>query len=246
MLWKEPLEKMSPIPLYYQIWDRLRGDIKEGHIKPGEPLPSEELLAKTYGVSRLTVRQAIAALVDEGLVYRKRGKGSFVTELRIEQKLSHLTSFTEEMAQRGLVASSQVLSATSVGAEPQIAEKLKLTERGVESVFQISRLRYADGKEVAYEEVYIPQDLYQKLLAEDLAGSINALLEKQGYSLDFAEQVIAAGLPGRVVASHLKITANTPVLKMSRLYLQRDGLAIQYVNSIFRADRYQLISVLKR
>lgn len=246
MLWKEPLEKVSPIPLYYQIWDRLRGDIKAGHIKPGEPLPSEELLAKTYGVSRLTVRQAIASLVEEGLVYRKRGKGSFVTELRIEQKLSHLTSFTEEMAQRGLTASAQVLSAATVKAEPQIAEKLKLVERGVDSLFQINRLRYADGKEVAFEEVYIPGDLYPDLLREDLTDSINALLEKQGISMDFAEQVIAAGLPGRIVASHLKITPNTPVLKMSRVYLQRDGLAIQYVNSIFRADRYQLISILKR
>lgn len=245
MFWKEPLEKSSPIPLYHQIWDRLRSDIKAGNIKPGEALPPEEQLAKVYGVSRLTVRQAIASLVEEGLVYRQRGKGSFVTELKIEQKLNQITSFSEEMAQRGLVASAKILSTAVIKAEPQIAQKLNLLKRKQEKVFYLTRLRYADGKEVAFEEIYMPEDLYPELLDEDLTSSMNALLEKR-FNLEFAEHTIWAALPSEEVATHLKIEPCDPILRVARLYLQQDGLPIQYVKSSFRADRYQFVSVLKR
>jgi GntR family transcriptional regulator len=199
--------KSTRIPLYHQLRDSMRAHIENGEFKIGDAIPSEKDLCKRYVVSRMTVRLAIKELVNEGLLVRSAGKGTFVCKPSVEQNLHKLTSFTEDMISRGFEPSSVIVSQEVVPGKDikRIAEKLRLDDN--DRIIKTMRLRLADGQPMAIETTHIPYILCPALLKEDLVkGSIKKILEgKWGLIYYKAEQTIEAGLADDYEAKMLGI-----------------------------------------
>src|SRR5579859_3662471 len=163
----EPLSA-GPMPLYQQLKQRLRNEIARGDYKPGDQLPAEPELIQQFGVSRITVRQALSDLEAEGLVIRRHGKGTFVAERRIVQHLVRLTDFVEDMQMAGLSPSSRVLAFTREDADGEIAAALVLPPQT--EVARVDRLRLANGQPIAYDTTWLPLRYGALLHAEELTS----------------------------------------------------------------------------
>src|SRR5947199_321911 len=149
------LERSNPLPLYYQLKEVLKQQIRAGHLAPHTAIPSEPELVAQYHVSRATVRQALTELVHEGLLYRVHGRGTFVCEPRVQpHSISELSSFSEELRRRGLKPSGRLIVSELVRGSQRVREQLRLTDE--EQVVRLERLRTADGTAVAYEVNYLP------------------------------------------------------------------------------------------
>ncbi len=148
------LERSNPLPLYYQLKEVLRQQIRAGHLAPHSAIPSEPELVSRYHVSRATVRQALTELVNEGLLYRQHGKGTFVCEPRVQQTLSELTSLTTELKRRGKRPGGLLLLSELARGTETMRRQLGLADE--EQVVRLERLRSADGQFIAYEVDYLP------------------------------------------------------------------------------------------
>lgn len=169
------ISKTPPLPKYYQLAKILSEQITSGELKPDEQLPTEEELCQTYQMSRGTVREAIRLLVDEGLIWRGRGQGTFVKAPSQSTSLFSLTPFSEMMARQNRVPRTKVLVQTAVSPPPHIADILQL--KPDEATIHIVCLRLADNLPVLHETRYLAQSLCPALLDEDLANnSVHALL----------------------------------------------------------------------
>src|SRR5215471_18788355 len=150
----ETIDKHSPIPMYYQIMNQLREKISAGEYTVDDALPPERELVETYQVSRMTIRQAIIELVNEGILVRRKGIGTFVAPPKLEQALSRLTSFTEDMARRGLKAGARVISFEEIVPEPVIRKTLGLGSE--DKAYECVRVRLADDEPMALETTTLP------------------------------------------------------------------------------------------
>ncbi|WP_427017374.1 GntR family transcriptional regulator [Pseudarthrobacter sp. P1] len=207
----------------------------ETSLSPFDAVPSERDLMALYGVSRMTVRQAIATLVDEGLVYNVHGSGTYVGAPDLVSKPPKLTSFTEDMAGRGLKASSQILALSLERADSAVALSLGLSP-GSECT-HIRRLRLADDKPMAIEDVYVPRtilDIEQFRLGESLYQQLGAA----GYDVLRAEQTIQAITLDPEAGSLLGVAPNASALSVTRVSSSRHGQRIEFARTIYRADRY--------
>ena len=239
------LDRASPLPLYFQLRTALLEQIENGTLKPGDTLPPERELIDRYRVSRITIRQAVNSLTADGLLYRQRGLGTFVRSDRIEQELSTLTGFSEEMMARGLNPGAKVISAEMVDPDAAVASKLRL--RPDQKAFRMVRLRLADGEPMALDITHCPPDLGEKLLADDLQGALYTLLEeKYGVELDQGDQAIQATLADEFLAAHLGIKKGMPILQMERVVYSMDGRPVELSRTCYRADRYIYRVHLKR
>jgi GntR family transcriptional regulator, N-acetylglucosamine utilization regulator len=236
----------SPVPRYHQLKEILREKIRTGEWKPGDLIPSERELSETYGISRMTTRQAITDLVNEGVFYREQGKGTFVTRHKITQQLMRLTGFTEDIRARGQQPSTKVLSVEMQPANEVIAEKLRVDAGQL--VFCIQRLRLADGEPLAIEHSHINFKGCEKLLEEDLEqNSLYKLLElKYGVPLMEAEQELEAGLAGVEEAQLLKIPTGSSVLYTRRTTFTDRYQPIEYARAIYCGSKYVFYTHLKR
>jgi GntR family transcriptional regulator len=147
------INRNSKLPLYHQLYEILRSNITRGEWQPGDVIPPESELIDRYQVSRTTVRQVLDMLVNEGLIYRQRGRGTFVAHPTVEQALVRIISFTEDMRQRGFKPGTKVLSSGLVPAPRDIAEKLGV-EPG-EELARLERLRLADDEPMSIEDSYL-------------------------------------------------------------------------------------------
>ena len=171
------INKSSPLPIYYQLEQGIKEMIEKGQLKPGEMIPSERELAETYDISRMTVRQAINNLVNDGYLVRKRGKGTFVAAMKIEQPLKGLTSFSEDMRARGMEPGTTVLAFNIVPASTSLAQLLDVREGA--DLYEIRRIRLADQLPMALETLYIPCTLVPHLTREIVSGSVYDFIEKE-------------------------------------------------------------------
>lgn len=157
------IRRDSIIPMYYQIEQVIRRRIESGELRPGDRVESERELAQKFGVSLMTARQAVKGLEQQGLIYRERGKGSFVAASKIE--MNQLLGFSEKMRRLGIEPSSRLLVGERTRASPEIAEKLQL--EGESYILKITRLRLGNGEPFALETSYIPEALCPSLLERD-------------------------------------------------------------------------------
>ncbi|WP_413450839.1 GntR family transcriptional regulator [Georgenia phoenicis] len=220
---------------YLTVRDHLRGLIDDG-LGVGQAIPSERELCEQFGVSRMTVRQAVDALVVEGLLERVQGRGTFVAQPKVDLQL-RLVSFPEEMRRRGMEPSLRVLAAERVAAPPHVADALDLPPEA--EVHYLRRLRLADGLPMAVEENWLPATLVPDLLDEEPAPSVYDALTARGLGPTWGEDVIEAVLLESEVAGHLDLPAATAGLQIRRRTFSGD-LAVDYATSIYRADRYSL------
>jgi GntR family transcriptional regulator len=233
---RPPLDRTSPIPLYFQIAENLKDAIQAGAIAPGQRLDNELELAEQLGVSRPTVRQAIQRLVQQGLVVRRRGLGTVVVAPRILRPVA-LTSLYDDLAaaQRGPVTS--VLAVTETEADGETAEALSLTA-GTQ-VLSVVRLRFADDAPLAIMHNYLPLNLLQGKPEIDLErGGLYELLRSQGVQLHAADQVLAARRATPQEARLLQAPRGTTLLTMTRTAYDVAGLPVEHGRHAYLADRY--------
>ncbi|WHY78810.1 GntR family transcriptional regulator [Neobacillus sp. WH10] len=239
------INKNSPIPLYYQLEEHIKGLIENGELSPGDALPPEREYAEKYQISRMTVRQAFTQLVNEGYLYRLQGKGTFVAERKIEQPLQGLTSFTEDMKARGLTPSNKLIKFEIIPATSQIAGQLKISE--YEPVYEIKRIRLADGVPMALETNYISANLIKGLTAQIANQSLYGHIEEHlNLRIDSASQVIESSSASQNEAKLLKIANGAPVMHIQRNTYLHDNTPVEFVKSVYRADRYKFMIQMKR
>jgi GntR family transcriptional regulator len=231
------IDKNSIIPLYYQLADLLRDKIATSLLKPGDTIPSENDLIKQYEISRGTVRQALQLLIQEGLLERFPGRGSFVTFPKIQQNAVRQMGFvTQAILESGKVPTARIIESRQFAAPAFLQTKMKLQPN--ESIFFVKRLRFADGEHLAIENAYLRYDIGQVLIHEDLTGSLYKLLqEKYNIQLYRSENTIEAARADEHTAKILDIAQGDPVLKIDRLVYLQDERPFEYSEDIFRADR---------
>lgn len=203
--------------------------------EPGTPTPSERELVQRFGVARMTVRQAIDALVAEGLVQRIPGKGTFVAQPR--GRVGELLGFTEEMRVRGLLPESQTILARIERAGPGIARVLQLTEG--DPVIHWRRLRRADGVPICIEDAYLSEVLLPGFLQRGTPTSLYEALELRGLRPTWAEDSVQADLASGEEADLLEVRPGSAVLKVARRAVC-DDKAVEVSRSTYRADRYTM------
>jgi GntR family transcriptional regulator len=230
------IDPSSVVPKHLQLRDLLQRLIEDG-LEPGSPIPSERDLAETYGLSRMTVRQAINALVAEGRLERRLGRGTFVARPKMDVQI-RLMGFTEDMRRRGMTASSRTLSFERIQASTALADHLEI-ESG-DPVVRLVRLRYADDIPMAIERTHIPERLVPGLIEHGVPESLyRHLNEEYGIVLTWGEQQIEAATTSAEDAPVLGIRPDGVVLVMARRSFA-DDVQVEYATSAYRADRYQL------
>jgi len=228
-------------PLYLQLARKLEEDIRLGRYKVHEALPSERLLSESLGVSRVTARKAIDQLVGRGMILRKRGSGNYIAP-RLEQPLSRLTSFSEELHRRGYQPSSLWLDRSITHATPD--EQLSLGLSTNVKVARLERLRLADDVVMAYELSILPQSV----LAEPKAvkDSLYEYLAKIGQVPVRALQHIRALNADPRLAGQLGVARGKAVLFITRIAYLASGQAIELTHSYCRSDYYDFVAEMWR
>lgn len=212
-------------------------ELVASELSPGERLPSERQLLARFGVSRATVRHAIAALERDGVVERRHGSGTYVAERRVTSRL-HLASFSEDMARRGLTPVTRLLTAARIAADAEVSTALDVSPG--EEVARIERLRCADGRPMAYEVGSYPLGRLPGLLEADLTGSVYELLRRRyRRPPDGGQQLLWAEPAAAWLAGWLEVEEGAPLLVFQRTALSR-GEAIEHTTSWYRADRYRI------
>lgn len=239
-----PLQREAPNPLYLQLKDTLETQIRAGVYRRHERLPSERELSEQFGVSRMTARHALLALVNDGAVYTRIGKGTFVAGPKIDQQLQSLSGFSHEIRLRGNRPSSRILEARITHPTADAATALGLT--GGDDVVILARLRLADEMPLAFETAYLPAALVPGLLVHDFTvESLYDVLERDyRLQLTHAEQRLEAGLATPRELELLQVAAPAAVLRMRRLTLAADRTPVEWVLSTYRGDRYSFRTTL--
>jgi GntR family transcriptional regulator len=234
-------EAVSPlarfVPRYFEIEQALRARIAE--LEPDAPLPSDAQLCAEFGVSRMTARNAVARLAQEGLVYRVPGRGTFVAETPVHRQASSLLSFSAEMRRQGKVPTSRVVDGTVRAADATERARLRLRPRG--EVVAIRRLRLADEQPVAVETAVLPADLADGLLAADLEhGSLHRALVALGHVPTAGTAQLRAEPATRDDAKLLGLRTGAALLVERRLIFDHAGAPLELTESRYAGDRYRL------
>jgi GntR family transcriptional regulator len=231
------IDRSSPVPYYYQLREILEAEIAGGRIEAGDRLPSEAELCARFGVSRTVVRQTLSDLENEGLIVRFKGRGSFVAGPKTSEHLvQSLTSLHEDVRARGQQLETKVLRLETEPVSPYVADILKLAP-GAEIVL-LERLRIVDGVPWQLTTAYLPYSLCAPVLDLDMSQrSLYEVLEqKLGLELHRGLRSVEAGLADKIVADHLAIRANDPVLILRGSTYLADGRPIEHFVGIHRGD----------
>lgn len=242
----EALDRHSVVPLYYQIRRNLLEGVRSGALKSGDMIPSEEEIASQLGVSRMTARQAIKSLCDLGVAYSLRGKGTFVSGMKLEKNFRQVLSFTEEMRKCGWRPQTKPLAFNIAEADNEAAAALHLS-RG-EKVISLRRVRFANASPMGIEWSRIPlrlcPDMPQKF---DPHNSLyQALADQYGIQIVLADETVEAGLASAAEGRLLDIAKGSPVFLFTRICYLHEGRPAEYVKSTYRADRYKIVNRLSR
>jgi len=235
----------SGLPRYVQIRESLRMEIAQGTFKPGQKLSSEDELAGQYGVSRMTVRQALTDLIDAGIVYRRHGVGTFVSQAHVDRDHSKLTNFFETAEEEGITARASVLVGEVIPAKRQVAIALNLEEG--EPVIRIKTLRFANDVPVTVHDAHIPYKLFPDLLKKNFERlHVWTHMEDYGYRVKRAVQKIEARDADEEMAQLLDIEIGGPILYKERTVYAEDGTPVEFTYCYNRGDTYSLTTVLSR
>lgn len=236
---EETVLPLSPVPLYTQIKEILRDRILNGTYQAHDQMPSESELTRAFGVSRITVRQALGDLQKEGLIFKIHGKGTYVSKPKAFQNLAKLQGFGEAMTSMGYETLSRVVSQKVVPADKGVALKLSVDEG--ELVSEIRRVRYLNRSPISLDVTYVPKSVGERLAKEDLAHrDIFLILENDyGYSLGQAELQIEAMLADDALARLLQVEEGAPILRIERLTFTTDNRPLDFEYLYYRGDAFQ-------
>lgn len=228
--------------LYAQLREQLKAEILEGRRAPGERLPSEAELTAHYGVSRITVRQALNDLQKEGLLVKAHGKGSFVAQPAVAQDLTRLKGLAESLGGEGRTVHGRVLGLKPGKASAEVAARLGLAKGA--PVMQVQTLRYLNREALSLNHSWMPLAIGERLARIDLANrDILSVYENElGLLVHHADLSIGAALATPAQARALALEPGAAVLQVERVVHAPDGTALHYEHTVYRSDlfRYQL------
>ncbi|MGH2873603.1 MAG: GntR family transcriptional regulator [Solirubrobacteraceae bacterium] len=232
--------RSSSAPTYAQIEARLTALIAEGALRVGDRLPPERLIASSLGVSRVTVRQALSLLAQQGLVERGVGRGTFVASRRVEHDLRRVAGFTEQMARQNLAPGALILSARQTRPILAVAQALLIDTAA--PVYRIQRVRFGDRVALTLEDSWIPARIFPGLLAHDLRGSIFALM-RDAYDLEpvHAVEHLSAIAARRHEAEALEIEPGSPLVLVERTTYAHDEIPVEHARDVHRGDRASFV-----
>ncbi len=241
------IDHNNPIPYYVQVKDVLCRRIERGEWKPGEQLPSEAELCRLFDVSRIVIRQALREMMYEGLVTRRKGKGTFVAQPKIVEGLvQNLTGFHQDMVSRGHRLVTQVLKQAAIPASAKVAGYLQIEPDA--PVVQLDRLRFVNGEPMVYVSTYLPAGLVPGLEQEDFSQrSLYEFLEKRlGLVIVRGQRTIGAVAANDVEASLLGVDKGAPLVMLDSVSYLADGTPIEYYHALHRGDRSTFVVELIR
>lgn len=225
-------------PVYIQIHNQIKKDIEGGKWRVGERIPSERELAVDFSVSRMTLRQAIQTLVDEGILERRVGAGTYVASQKVQEKMSGVTSFTDVMLAQGKRPSSRTISYHV--ANPSISEMEKLKLQDGDQVLRMERIRFGDGTPISFEVATVPYVLVQDFSKSEVTRSFYHTLEKKGgYQLGGARQMVTATLASERIAEYLDIKRGEAILRLRQVSFLSDGRPFEYVRTQYVGSRFE-------
>lgn len=225
------------VPAYIRIHDAVKKQIDDGFWEIGQRLPSERDLADDYEVSRMTLRQAITLLVEEGILERRVGSGTYVASHRVQEKMRGTTSFTEIVRSQGKTPSSQVVFYQRKPANETEIQQLQL--KPSDYVVRMERVRYADNVPLVFEVASIPEKLIREFKREDITEHFFQTLTDNGYEIGKSQQTIYAKNASERVANYLKVPKNHAVLALTQVSYFTDGRPFEYVHSQYVGDRFE-------
>ncbi|NQS91557.1 MAG: GntR family transcriptional regulator [Chloroflexi bacterium] len=239
------ISRSSKVPLYYQLYEILHDQIKDGAWQPEEMLPTENDLENRYQLSRATVRQAFEMLVNQGWVYRRQGQGTFVSRPAFDQNVNRIISFWDDMQQRGLRPRTRVLSGEIIQASEDVIESLEIEAN--QELASLVRLRLADDEPLSVEHSLLVHSICPGILDQDYANnSLRKMLADQ-YNIHItnAKQKIRAVPATESLANLLEVDVDAPLLHIDRISYTEEGTPIEYLRINLRGDRYTFHSVLR-
>lgn len=242
------IDRQSAVPYYHQVKEAVKALISSAQLKPGDMLSTELSLSEQLGISRLVVHRAYRELVTEGLLIRRRAKGTFVAppSHRSYTVVGPLFSATENLARDGLKTSNRILKQEIVLADAEIRGELRLPEKA--SVVHLCNLRVVDQLPFSIEDIYLPEDRFPKLAEVDLNNrSVYSTLDSL-YDAHPQEalDIVTAGSATREEARLLGINKGAPVMRLRRTSVDRRGLTVEYSKVVFHAERYQFVARVQR
>lgn len=243
----QKVDKNKIIPLYYQISQILEKMITKGKIKPGEKLPSEEVLANEFEVSRPTVNKAISLLIRKSLVFQERGKGTFVREKEVKLTLmEELASFGETFKKQNISFHTEVLTLRKEKANKDIADRLEKKKGDI--VVYLKRLRYVEKEPILLSESYLPSGFFPGLENEDFTkNSLYSLLEKKYNVPVIKTERYVRAIKALDEESHFfEIPIGEPVIQLEGVAFSTKNLKVEYFNTILRGDKGVLCTTLYR
>lgn len=227
-------------PIYMQIHDQLKEEIEAGKWAIGDRLPPERELADVFHVSRMTLRQAIQTLVDEGIIERRVGSGTYVARQKVQEKMSGVTSFSEIIRSQGKVPSSKTVA--FYVTQPSRSEQEKLSLNPHQKILRMERIRYADDVPICYEVASIPYDLIQHFTKKEITQSFYQVLETKGkVKPGHATQTITALCASDKVADYLEIKKNSALLRLRQISYLTTGEPFEYVRSQYVGSRFEFV-----
>jgi GntR family transcriptional regulator len=240
------LERGSIIPLYYQLLEILIDQIETGILRPGDPVPSENELCRKYGVSKSTVLQAIQALVNKRLVYRVRGKGTFVTDPKISQSITTLLSYSSEIVGQNGSTINRSVSSKLMPALPAVARHLGIPEGS--PIYHIQILREAGKTPIALQTSFLPADLVPGLIdiPFDDGSLIKTIQNRYNIKITSVQETFQAVKSDSYEAKLLEIHVGEPLVLLERFSTEKRGRIIELARTLLRGDRCKFNIELKK
>ena len=241
------IDPYNAVPKYCQLASILRQKIEDGEWQPRSPIPSERQLEGLYNISRTTIREAIDHLVHQGYLYREHGRGTFVSPQKLQKGLMELTSFSEDLLNRGMQPGQVIRSLARLGPPAKVLQRLELAPGS--QVWCIERVRLGDGTPIGLQTSYLALDENQPITMEEMtsAGSLYRLLvEKYHIIPTEADETLEVTLATPEEARLLEIDTGAPLLLNERLLFSQERRPVEFVKILYRGDRYRYFVHLKR
>ena len=244
----EMIDPNDFLPRYYQLANILRENISNGRFEEHQAIPSERQLEKIYSVSRTTIRQAIDLLVHQGFLYREHGRGTFVSPQKLQKGISELTSFSEDMKQRGINPGQRILG-IGLFQPPEKVRRLMELPEDCELVLRIERLRLGDGAPMGLQTSYynLPDGLTITREELDEYGSIYRILQEKFHLIPTeADETLEVTQATAHEGSLLQVEEGSPLLLSERITYSQYRRVIEFVKILYRGDRYRYFAKLTR
>lgn len=241
---KRELDQHSVIPLYHQLKEIIKENIERGDWAPGDKIPSENELRYDYHISRNTAKKAIEDLVQLGVLNRIQGKGTFVSQPKLEQPLMGFYSFSKVMKEMGMAPTDIILHMIESTATSRIANKLMIDEG--DALIELKRLRCANGEPVILETSYIPEYLVRGIEQDNVKNtSLYDVMESDfGIIVTKAKEVFEPVLIRDYESEYLQVKEGYPALLLERTAYERNGKPVEFCHSIVRGDRCRFYTEL--